>query len=123
MPALFQSVWSAAGRVFGEEHAFTIRSMANLATVRVEEGNLQEAEKLQRVVLTITQKAVRKTRSDASADPRSEGQPRQYSRYKGGKAESGVLFEDVYNTTTKAFAADAPETIRAMNDYANCLQD
>ncbi|KAH0434592.1 hypothetical protein CcaCcLH18_05203 [Colletotrichum camelliae] len=125
---LFQSVLSTVGRAFGEEHAFIRRSMANLASVRVRQGKLDEAEELQRDVLKKTQEAVRETHSDAPPDTHPDILEAKASlantlQYKGESAESGTLLEDVYKTTVEAFDAGAPETIGAISDYANWLQD
>ncbi|KAJ5019867.1 hypothetical protein K4K57_007770 [Colletotrichum sp. SAR 10_99] len=125
---LFESMLSTAGQVFSEEHAFTTLSKANLASMRVRQGRLNEAEDLQRDVLKKTQEAVRETHSDASpnAHPnllKAKARLANTLRYKGKSAESGTLLEDVYKTTAEAFDADAPETIGATSDYANWLQD
>ncbi|GJC89523.1 kinesin light chain 2 [Colletotrichum liriopes] len=122
---LFQSVLSTAGRVFGEEHAFTTRSMANLASAGKIPGSRGLAAGR---ILKKTQKAVRETYSNVPPDTHPDILAAKASlanalQYKGESAESGRLFEDVYNTTAKAFGADAPETIGAINDYANWLQD
>ncbi|KAH0423702.1 hypothetical protein CcaCcLH18_11998 [Colletotrichum camelliae] len=125
---LFQSVLSTAGRVFGEEHAFIRLSMANLASVRARQGKVREAEDLQRHVLKKTQEAVRKTHPDAPPYTHPEilvpkANLANTLRYNGESAESGRLFEDAYNTMAAAFGGDALETVGAMSDYANWLQD